>query len=148
MRCFIRISLTVTLILSLVTATFYSTAHAATPEYEVGQIVIKLAQSSGDDLFGINQTYGTITLATLPNHSDIVLLQTPLGASAEQLVQVMSRDVRLLYAELNYINENPEDGSSDRIYGWGRSEEHTSELQSPCNLVCRLLLQKKNQPLE
>src|SRR5256885_6372054 len=27
--------------------------------------------------------------------------------------------------------------------GW-RSEEHTSELQSPCNLVCRLLLEKKN----
>src|SRR5256885_9358324 len=26
----------------------------------------------------------------------------------------------------------------------GRSEEHTSELQSPCNLVCRLLLDKKN----
>src|SRR2546426_2279366 len=28
----------------------------------------------------------------------------------------------------------------------GRSEEHTSELQSPCNLVCRLLLEKKNSP--
>src|SRR5256885_6364712 len=27
--------------------------------------------------------------------------------------------------------------------GAGRSEEHTSELQSPCNLVCRLLLEKK-----
>src|SRR5205807_3813880 len=27
-----------------------------------------------------------------------------------------------------------------------RSEEHTSELQSPCNLVCRLLLEKKNRP--
>src|SRR5256885_4013158 len=26
---------------------------------------------------------------------------------------------------------------------WSRSEEHTSELQSPCNLVCRLLLEKK-----
>src|SRR5256885_10765952 len=26
-----------------------------------------------------------------------------------------------------------------------RSEEHTSELQSPCNLVCRLLLEKKIQ---
>src|SRR5256885_11548477 len=25
-----------------------------------------------------------------------------------------------------------------------RSEEHTSELQSPCNLVCRLLLENKN----
>src|SRR5256885_5614188 len=32
-----------------------------------------------------------------------------------------------------------------------RSEEHTSELQSPCNLVCRLLLEKKKKlrrPLE
>src|SRR5256885_11049617 len=29
----------------------------------------------------------------------------------------------------------------------GRSEEHTSELQSPCNLVCRLLLEKKKQLL-
>src|SRR5256885_13069871 len=27
-----------------------------------------------------------------------------------------------------------------------RSEEHTSELQSPCNLVCRLLLEKKKRP--
>src|SRR5256885_6757516 len=27
-----------------------------------------------------------------------------------------------------------------------RSEEHTSELQSPCNLVCRLLLEKKKAP--
>src|SRR2546426_3391067 len=30
------------------------------------------------------------------------------------------------------------DGGADH-----RSEEHTSELQSPCNLVCRLLLEKK-----
>src|SRR5256885_8751282 len=28
-----------------------------------------------------------------------------------------------------------------------RSEEHTSELQSPCNLVCRLLLEKKKSGL-
>src|SRR5256885_11525200 len=28
-----------------------------------------------------------------------------------------------------------------------RSEEHTSELQSPCNLVCRLLLEKKKNVL-
>src|SRR5205807_4494624 len=32
--------------------------------------------------------------------------------------------------------------NSGEEYGW-RSEEHTSELQSPCNLVCRLLLEKK-----
>src|SRR5256885_6115758 len=28
-----------------------------------------------------------------------------------------------------------------------RSEEHTSELQSPCNLVCRLLLEKKKKTI-
>src|SRR2546426_4606276 len=31
------------------------------------------------------------------------------------------------------------------VYVNGRSEEHTSELQSPCNLVCRLLLEKKKK---
>src|SRR2546426_1701692 len=34
-------------------------------------------------------------------------------------------------------------GGLARAYRAGRSEEHTSELQSPCNLVCRLLLEKK-----
>src|SRR5256885_13289865 len=31
----------------------------------------------------------------------------------------------------------------ERRFRRNRSEEHTSELQSPCNLVCRLLLEKK-----
>src|SRR5437763_3578694 len=31
------------------------------------------------------------------------------------------------------------------VMGWKRSEEHTSELQSPMYLVCRLLLEKKNE---
>src|SRR2546426_11311045 len=36
--------------------------------------------------------------------------------------------------------------AAPRSPGWrSRSEEHTSELQSPCNLVCRLLLEKKKQ---
>src|SRR2546426_1844279 len=35
-------------------------------------------------------------------------------------------------------------GSGD-VRGGDRSEEHTSELQSPCNLVCRLLLEKKKK---
>src|SRR2546430_5178942 len=32
-------------------------------------------------------------------------------------------------------------------YGYGRSEEHTSELQSQSNLVCRLLLEKKKKKI-
>src|SRR5256885_7948300 len=40
----------------------------------------------------------------------------------------------------------PADAVADLVAGrqHDRSEEHTSELQSPCNLVCRLLLEKKN----
>src|SRR2546426_7115618 len=37
-------------------------------------------------------------------------------------------------------------GGLDEREEWQwRSEEHTSELQSPCNLVCRLLLEKKKK---
>src|SRR5437867_8659470 len=35
------------------------------------------------------------------------------------------------------------DGIADCRFGGSRSEEHTSELQSPYDLVCRLLLEKK-----
>src|SRR5256885_13014779 len=39
--------------------------------------------------------------------------------------------------------EAPVGGAEDFVATQLRSEEHTSELQSPCNLVCRLLLEKK-----
>src|SRR5256885_12457409 len=38
--------------------------------------------------------------------------------------------------------QRPPDGPRQSLQ---RSEEHTSELQSPCNLVCRLLLEKKKK---
>src|SRR5256885_16383101 len=44
-------------------------------------------------------------------------------------VQAITRNVRM---------------SAQKMREVVRSEEHTSELQSPCNLVCRLLLEKKN----
>src|SRR5256885_3592997 len=39
----------------------------------------------------------------------------------------------------------PRSTPSPTVRSGSRSEEHTSELQSPCNLVCRLLLEKKKQ---
>src|SRR5256885_16326730 len=41
----------------------------------------------------------------------------------------------------------PDGSAGDRVPAPDptRSEEHTSELQSPCNLVCRLLLEKKKK---
>src|SRR5256885_8044121 len=45
------------------------------------------------------------------------------------------------YLALNPTGRTPTLVDGDFVL---RSEEHTSELQSPCNLVCRLLLEKKN----
>src|SRR2546427_8577873 len=45
----------------------------------------------------------------------------------------------------SYLDQFKLDEAAKRCYEfvWGRSEEHTSELQSQSNLVCRLLLEKK-----
>src|SRR2546426_9263095 len=41
------------------------------------------------------------------------------------------------------VHDEPAAADVARLREHHRSEEHTSELQSPCNLVCRLLLEKK-----
>src|SRR5256885_10726491 len=40
-------------------------------------------------------------------------------------------------------DKHPAEATQELAEDFVRSEEHTSELQSPCNLVCRLLLEKK-----
>src|SRR2546426_8214725 len=52
--------------------------------------------------------------------------------------------VGLANGYMQYVTTDAEYG--EQSYEAGRSEEHTSELQSPCNLVCRLLLEKKKRP--
>src|SRR5256885_11596330 len=50
--------------------------------------------------------------------------------------------------EVQSFGPDPRDPEQAISYGSPvekRSEEHTSELQSPCNLVCRLLLEKKKK---
>src|SRR5256885_8010055 len=53
-------------------------------------------------------------------------------AARSAIATELQNFARELVASLRFYQEQP-----------GRSEEHTSELQSPCNLVCRLLLEKK-----
>src|SRR5256885_8330185 len=50
--------------------------------------------------------------------------------------------VGLMRTEFLFLERGSTPGE-DEQYETYRSEEHTSELQSPCNLVCRLLLEKK-----
>src|SRR5256885_5803538 len=71
------------------------------------------------------------------------------------LFRSLRAHARLLYdaaasakeANLNGIGVEVQDFGNflDRKTFYFRSEEHTSELQSPCNLVCRLLLEKKKK---
>src|SRR5438552_17739236 len=51
---------------------------------------------------------------------------------------------RAVYVEI--VEQDP--APRDRMGVGGRSEEHTSELQSPDHLVCRLLLEKKKKNLK
>src|SRR3989454_7558777 len=51
----------------------------------------------------------------------------------------------LTHREREVLQLLVEGKGTKQIAGVLRSEEHTSELQSPCNLVCRLLLEKKNR---
>src|SRR5256885_10769007 len=62
-----------------------------------------------------------------------------LGSQQNISLAALARSRRVLFVEGDY------DFSLIRRFAKqrGRSEEHTSELQSPCNLVCRLLLEKK-----
>src|SRR5688500_951863 len=64
---------------------------------------------------------------------------------------MFKRELRLEYEDYQPYRVRVGDTRADLTYDRGlmalwspRSEEHTSELQSPCNLVCRLLLEKKN----
>src|SRR3989454_3547225 len=58
----------------------------------------------------------------------------------EQTVLVALREVEDALVGLRTAQDRS--GAQERQV---RSEEHTSELQSPCNLVCRLLLEKKKE---
>src|SRR5256885_3782545 len=55
------------------------------------------------------------------------------------------RDLGLRRHQVKACAGGPVVGAPARQAQRDRSEEHTSELQSPCNLVCRLLLEKKKK---
>src|SRR2546430_1494692 len=67
-----------------------------------------------------------------------------IGANVNRLHLETLRGVSLNGIEMTFTHQNVTGPSCDSLVGASRSEEHTSELQSQSNLVCRLLLEKKN----
>src|SRR2546426_1839718 len=83
--------------------------------------------------------------------NEVVLVQleggrAPGGGSAASLSELARASVDTLQRHLEDVGLTVPvlriGAAGDDV---GRSEEHTSELQSPCNLVCRLLLEKKKK---
>src|SRR5256885_4885750 len=72
-------------------------------------------------------------------------IASSLGDGTDLFVAIsMVRVVRVDDAAVDVIEQGFKGARRHTIAGKdARSEEHTSELQSPCNLVCRLLLEKK-----
>src|SRR5256885_13251723 len=76
--------------------------------------------------------------------ADVQALKDALAAQQQQIEQLrqamQSRDAALQQAQQQAQQAQQQ---LQQAQATARSEEHTSELQSPCNLVCRLLLEKK-----
>src|SRR2546430_6983136 len=82
------------------------------------------AMTTGPDINYVSQTGSTVTADYfgLPANSQLIFVNNSTGATTTSVAA----------------------GSGTSTITVSRSEEHTSELQSQSNLVCRLLLEKKN----
>src|SRR5256885_4702625 len=83
---------------------------------------------------GVGQSMYEIAHYTSLNNLGTAVLLEGVVANRDHIQRLIVASSMSIYGEGLYADPD------------GRSEEHTSELQSPCNLVCRLLLEKKNSP--
>src|SRR3989454_6346762 len=77
---------------------------------------------------------------------DVIIFDTTLRDGEQAPGNSMTPEAKLrLAGQLDALGVDVIEAGFPSASSWParRSEEHTSELQSPCNLVCRLLLEKK-----
>src|SRR5256885_11769957 len=126
--------------------------HVGTGVLTLGELLMVMAYMNQlyEPLKTISRKAATLQLHLASAERAFALLDEPPDVEVRSNAQLLGRargaiafrNVSFAYGEdrpvLHDISFEVEPGT--RL----RSEEHTSELQSPCNLVCRLLLEKKN----
>src|SRR5260370_20143712 len=93
--------------------------------------------------FGINLTHSTDD----PDRATVAMTiaNASVASGKNTMVFLSSEGVRLaIKGVADSIHEEGLQPMADLVKNYVRSEEHTSELQSHLNIVCRLLLEKKN----
>src|SRR3989454_3347054 len=76
---------------------------------------------------------------------EVVVIRLAIGPAAVRASAVLLSDAERQRASRFVFDRDAHRFTVARARLRQRSEEHTSELQSPCNLVCRLLLEKKKK---
>jgi subtilisin family serine protease len=104
-------------LLMLSGATSRAQADCGPGVFVPGQVIVKLNPTLGVTVGKINATYGSTTLQTFPDSTDVYLLKLPTGSGVTETVNQMLKDPRLLYAEPNFFAQSPEGGARHKAYG-------------------------------
>src|SRR5256885_10161045 len=83
-----------------------------------------------------------------PPRSTLFPYTTLFRSAREQLVDISLMahiEDKMVFWSIEDVMHRQSQLNDAQVRSKMRSEEHTSELQSPCNLVCRLLLEKKKR---
>src|SRR5256885_5584141 len=108
----------------------HSPAPTAAPRTAPSLEAVRLCKSFLSGMVSVQVLQG-LSVSLYPG--ELSLISGPSGCGKSTLLSLMSG------------LQAPDSGHAMALGEDLRSEEHTSELQSPCNLVCRLLLEKKKK---
>src|SRR5688572_316610 len=128
-------------------AAYTETSLSASTADRLRELVeqIEHADQVGLDVFGIGEHHRREYLDSAPAMILAAAASRTRNIRLTSAVAVLSAidPVRLFqqFATLDLLSQ----GRAEMVVGRGRSEEHTSELQSQSKLVCRLLLEKKKK---
>jgi thermitase len=91
-------------------------AYSGVGDFVRGQVVVKL-KPTGATIENINTSYGSTTLERFPGSTEIYLLKLQAGSDLLGVVENMTADPRLLFAEPNFLSQAPEGDGRHKAWG-------------------------------